>query len=85
MNLPGGNATTYTKDYLSFLRGKDVWSFISLIFEVCSKQIPGECVGTYTVIIPSSEITTIGVIPGGTHGFELISGAYVTLELDHKN
>lgn len=41
--------------------------------------------GTDTVIIPSSEITIVEVLPGGTHGFELISGAYVSLEFDHKN
>lgn len=62
-----------------------MWSFITLIFDVCIKLIPGECMGTDTVIIPSSIITTVVALPGGTHGFELISGAYVSLEFDHKN
>lgn len=41
--------------------------------------------GTYGAIISRSQIWSVGVPPSGPQVFGLISGVYISLEVDHKN
>lgn len=81
VNIPEENATTYTRDYLSFLRGKGcVVIYLPYLWRVHQTDTRG-CMGTDTVIIPSSEITIVEVLPGGTTGSSSFQGLMSHLSL----